>query len=153
VLAVVVGSALLGASMPAIDSGRVDHTDATVARQLETISARLQAMVARDDPTVAPGATLRTDVSLPHRSFTKASVTTLIFECSEGGTVARWRVGDGGWTHRRLVGLPVWTDAGSLTLRSPGTHRLVFGYRFVDDRRVVTVRRFKTDAATRPTHA
>ncbi|WP_324756755.1 DUF7311 family protein [Haloarcula sp. GH36] len=153
VLAVVIAAALIGASMPGIRTVRADHADATVARQLDTLSTRLQAMVERDDPAVGPGAQLRVDVRLPHRSFTRSRIRSLSITTDSNTTVATWSVGDRGQTRRRLVGLPLRTTGTDLTLRDPGTHRLVFGYRLDDGRMVVTVRRFKSDAAATVDHA
>ncbi|MFC6975574.1 hypothetical protein ACFQL1_14415 [Halomicroarcula sp. GCM10025709] len=147
VLAVVVTAALIGASMPGVRTVRADHADATVARQLETLSTRLQAMVERDDPTVGPGAQLRADVRLPRRSFTRSRITALSFLSDGDTTVATWRVSDGGRTRRLLVDFPLRTAGTEFTLRAAGTHRLVFGYRHHNGSRVVTVRRFKSDAA------
>lgn len=147
VIACVIAAALIGASMPAIQTVRADHADATVARQLDTLSTRLRAMVERDDPAVGPGAQLRVDIRLPHRSFVRSRITALSVHTESNTTVATWRVGDRGRTRRRLVDLPLRTPGTGLTLRAAGTHRLVFGYRRDDGQRVVTVRRFKTDAA------
>ena len=153
VIAVVITAALIGASMPAVQTVRIDHADATVARQLDTLSTRLQAMVERDDPALGPGAQLRVDIRLPHRSFVRSRITALSFRTDNNTTVATWRAGDRGWTRRRLVDFPLRSAGTDLALHTAGTHRLVFGYRIADERRVVTVRRFKTDAAATTAYA
>lgn len=146
-LAITVTAALLGASWPAVDSARVDHADATVTRQLDTLSERLRAMVVTDDPATGPGARLRAEIRLPHRQLTSARIAALSLVRDNGTTVARWRVGDAGRTRRTLLDYPLVAPGGRLTLRAAGTHRLVFGYRVAKGRPVVTVRRFKSDAA------
>lgn len=149
VVAVVLTAALFAVAMPAVSTARADAADSRVDRQLTALGERLQTLVATNDPTAGPGARHVTELTLPARTFTSAAVTRLTLAGNDGVGTASWRVGDASADSTRLVGVPIRTaDGGTLTLREPGTHRLVFSLRLRSDRTVVAVSRLggATDA-------
>ncbi|WP_277540385.1 DUF7311 family protein [Haloarcula laminariae] len=130
VLAVALTTALLAAVTPAIADAGADRADSAMDRQLGALADELGAMVETDDPTAGPGARHVAELRLPERSLTSAAVTRLRFGNRGGVAVASWRVGDGATSHTRLAGVPVRAaGGGALTIREPGTHRLVFELR------------------------
>ncbi|WP_262175704.1 DUF7311 family protein [Haloarcula laminariae] len=130
VLAVALTTALLAAVTPAIADAGADRADSAMDRQLGALADELGAMVETDDPTTGPGARHVSELRLPERSLTSAAVTRLRFSSRDGVAVASWRVGDGATSHARLAGVPVRAaGGGALTIREPGTHRLVFELR------------------------
>lgn len=142
VLAVALTTALLATATPAIALAGADRSDGRVDRQLSALSDELETMVATDDPTTAEGARHVVELRLPDRSLTSSAVTRLRFYSREGVGVATWRVGDRATHSTRLAGAPLRAaGGGALTLREPGTHRLVFALRSRDGETVLTVRR------------
>lgn len=143
VLAVVLTAALLAVATPAMADAGASRADSTMDRRLETLSTDLGTMVETDDPTAGRGARHVVELRVPGRSLTSAAVTRLRFASREGVGVASWRVGDGAETgSKRLAGVPIrGADSGALTLREPGTHRLVFELRSRAGEPVLTVRR------------
>jgi len=157
VLAVVLTTALLGASLPAIDDGRREHTHATVERELDRFERVARALRSTDDPVTGSGGARRlVTLSIPERSWSDAGLDVL--------TIAAWRNGSGGvitWRRpqgprqdRRLPGLPLRTAGdGPLRLATDGDHRLVLSLDGTPRNPVVTVRRFTTEDVTTPDHA
>jgi hypothetical protein len=143
VLAVVLTTALLSVATPAMAEAGANRADSTMDRQLGELSAELGTMVETDDPTAGRGARQIVELRLPARSLTSAAVTRLRFQSHEGVALASWRVGDGAKTSStRLAGVPVRAvDGGPVTLREPGTHRLVFELRARAGEPVLTVGR------------
>lgn len=130
VLAVVLTATLLSAVTPAMADAGADRADSAMNRQLGTLENDLERMVETDDPTAGRGARHVASVRLPGQSLTSAAVTRLRFVTREGVGLASWRVGDGATSHTRIAGVPVrGAGGGALTLREPGTHRIVFELR------------------------
>jgi len=149
VLAVVLTTALLAVVTPAMADAGANRADSTMDRQLETLAADLGRMVGTDDPTAGRGARHVAELRLPGRSLTSAAVTRLRFDSREGVAVASWRVGDDAGSRTRVAGVPVrGVSGGALTLREPGSHRLVFELRRRAGSPVLTVKRLggETDA-------
>lgn len=149
VLAVALAVALLGASLPAVDTARVERADATVERELRRLADEMRLLDRREDPATegARGPRWRVRVRLPRRSWTSAGIEHVSLSNRTGrnrsnGTVFRWRV-DGG--HRRAMYLPSVrvrpAEDGSLAFRTGGTHRLALGLVRDGGTTVVTVRR------------
>lgn len=141
VLAVALTAALLAVAVPAMSLAGADRADGALDRQLRTLSAELETMVATDDPTVGPGARHVAELRLPERTLTSAGHTRLRFYTREGVALATWRVGDRATSSTRLAGVPFGVDGGEFAIREPGIHRLVFELRAQDGDPVLTVRR------------
>lgn len=148
VLGVVLTATLLSVATPLLATASADAADSDVDRQLSGLGERLQTLVETNDPTVGEGARHVTELTLPGRSLTSAGVDRLRFYGRDGVGLATWRVGDRATRRTRLVGVPIRAVGGSLTLRQPGSHRLVFELRSRSDGPVLTVRRLggRTDA-------
>ena len=149
VLAVVLTATLLAAALPAMAAAGANRADSSMHRQLGVLSEDLETMVETDDPTVGRGARHVARLRLPDRSLTSAAVTHLRFASREGVAVASWRVGDSATSRTRLASVPVRGAGGEpVTLREPGTHRLVFELRSRAGKLVLTVKRLggETDA-------
>ncbi|MFC6756091.1 MULTISPECIES: DUF7311 family protein [Haloarcula] len=142
VLAAVLTAALLSPTLPAMADVGANRADSTMDRQLGSLSEELETMVETDDPTAGRGARHVTELRLPDRSLTSAAVTRLRFASREGVAVASWQVGDSATSRTRLAGTPVrGAGGGPVTLREPGTHRLVFELRARAGKPVLTVKR------------
>lgn len=152
VLAVAVMTALLGATAPALSTARADAANSAVERQLDDLAAELDRLVAADDATPNGDARRVVELRLPPRTYTNAGVDHLRFETRAGVGLATWQVESRTRT-KRLVGVPVRTTDSTQRLEEPGTHRLVFALTRSDGRRVLTVHRFKSEAAARSGYA
>lgn len=142
VLAVVLTATLLAVATPAMADAGADRADSSMERQLSSLESELGTMVETDDPTAGRGARHVAELRLPDQSLTSAAVTRLRFVARGGATVASWRVGDDATSHTRLAGAPVRGAGGeSMTLRKPGTYRLVFELRTRGGETVLTVAR------------
>jgi hypothetical protein len=126
VLAAVTTTALLAASSPALSAARADRADATVERQLSTLSERLSSLAAHNDATPAGAARQVVTLRLPERTVTTAAVDRLTVQTANGSCIATWTVGDRRRGREPLVDVPVRPTDGALVLREPGTHRLAF---------------------------
>ncbi|MBX0286096.1 DUF7311 family protein [Haloarcula salinisoli] len=149
VLAAVLTAALLAVALPAMADVGANRAESTMDRQLGTLGEELETMVETDDPTVGRGARHVAKLRLPDRSLTSAAVTRLRFLSREEVAVASWRVGDSATSRTRLAGVPVrGAGGGPVTVREPGTHRLVFELRSRAGKPVLTVKRLggETDA-------
>jgi len=86
VLAVVLTTALLGASLPAIDEARRDHTETTVGTELRAIERVATDLLNTDDPT-EDGARRVIEIRLPARSWSDAGVDAVTIGQSGPETV------------------------------------------------------------------
>lgn len=155
VLAVVLATALLAASLPAIDEARRDHTETTVGTELRTVERVATSLLATDDPT-EDGARRVLTVRLPARSWSDAGVDAVTIGQSRAGNGGRftWSARGGRQRIRRLPDVPLRTDDGdALTLESSGRHRLVLSLDGNRTAPVVTVRTFTSDDGASPAHA
>lgn len=157
VVAVALATALVGASMPAVQTARVDHAHGRVDIELETLVETAARLQERNDP-VPPdvGGARRTVVlHLPGRAWTATTVAYLIVPGPSSefppGTV-RYRVADGR-ERTRSTGVPLVGPRGGLQVTG-GRHRLVLEYIQQEDGPVVLVRHpeLKSDAVARPGH-
>lgn len=157
VLAVVLATALLGASLPAVDRARQDHSGTTVRTELDRVERAANSLIDADDPTiVGTGARRVVTVRLPKESWTDAGTDAVSFASSHEGPGGRlaWTV-RGGMRHvRHLPNVPLRTATGDpLTLRSAGNHRLVLSLDGTAVDPVVTIRRFTSDGGASTPHA
>lgn len=157
VVAVALATALLGASMPAVESARTDHAHGRVDIELEALAATAARLQDRNDP-VPPdvqGASRTVVVHLPDGAWTSGDIAYLVVPGPTSkyppGTV-RYRVA-GGRERTRSTGVPLVGPPGGLRMAG-GRHRLVLEYTRRADEPVVLVRHpdFKSDAGTTPGH-
>lgn len=133
-LAAALATALLAASLPAVESAAADRTAANLDRDVDAVQRAGASLLADDDP----GARRAVTVSLPAGSLTAVGVESLTIGCQSDCTV-EYTLGTGAARTRRL-GLPLATPDGPVRLGSPGDHRLTLRLVDGDDGRVVTVR-------------
>lgn len=127
VIAVVVATALLAASLPAVDSARADRTAAQLDGELAALSDSAASLVDRDDATATglPGARRVVSLTIPARSWTAAGVDSVTVGCRDEcrrPTVSYTL--DNGRTRRVHLDLPLVVADGPLVFRASGTHRL-----------------------------
>lgn len=127
VLAAVLATAVLGASLPAVEDARADRTatalDASIAELSASGSALAVGNDAPSDPAVAPTRTVA--FSLPRPTWTAAAVEYVAVGGSPGGPGNRSAVTyatEGGGEARRLlsVPVPVRTPGGPVVFRGHG---------------------------------
>lgn len=155
VLAVVLTTALLGVSLPAIDDARRGHTETTVGTELREIERAATGLLDTDDPA-EDGARRVVTVHLPARSWSDAGVDAVTIGQSRAGSGGRftWSAEGGTRLVRRLPEIPLRTDGGdAVTLDAPGRHRLVLSLDGTRTDPVVTVRTFTSDDGASPAHA
>lgn len=157
VLGTLLAVAVVGASVPAVDSARIEATDSRLRGELTSVRAAIADLLVRDDPTRGPGARRVLTVRLPRRSWGQAGTARVALGVAgPGGDVLAWQARGGG---RRTLRLPARLrapgEADALVLRRPGRHRLVLALVPDDGEPVVTVRRhtFKSENGTSPAHA
>lgn len=142
VLAVVLAAALLGVSLPVVDTARVSHAEAnteTAIQRLDTAATTL----ANENDAVAPrreGARRQHVLRLPQRSWGSAGIDALRFPPPGTDRPPTWRVTGGNWTPID-ASVPLVGPPDGLTLESGGRHRLTLRYRRSGDRAVVVVTR------------
>lgn len=155
VLAVALTTALLGASLPAIDDARRDHTESTVGTELRGIERAATNLLDTDDPT-ENGARRVVTVRLPARSWSDAGVDAVTIGRSRAGHGGRltWAAVGGRQRVRRFPDVPLRTgDGDALTLEASGRHRLVVSLAGNGTDPVVTVRTFTSDDGATGAHA
>lgn len=141
VLAVLIAAALLGLSMPVVDSARVGHADSQVRSELTDLEAVAADLRAESDPTPpgVPGARIERTLVLPPRSWGNAGIAQLTLPGSADAPV-RWHVHSGEMRTVRQSP-PMVAPPEGLELREPGTHRLELSLQRRDGRSVVVVSR------------
>lgn len=144
VVTVVIATALLAASLPAVDSARGDRTAAHLDGELATLTDAAASLVDRDDPTPpsVSGARRVVTLTLPTRSWTAAGVDSLTVGCR--AACPRPTLGytlDTGRTRRVAVDLPLVVPDGPLVVRESGTHDLWLTLERDDDGVAVVVQR------------
>lgn len=153
VLAVLVTTALLAASLPAVDAARRDHTDAVVREQIDGVVRAARTLAATNDPVAGPGARRVVAVHLPARSWVHAGVHALRIAGGTNGSGGRfrWRPTDGHQRTRRVPGLRLRTHHDrSVSVSEPGRHLLALALDGTPARPVVTVQRVGTDPRSDP---
>jgi|GEM_PF-366435 len=155
VLAVVLTTALLGASLPAIDEARLEHTETTVGTELRALERAATDLLATDDPT-EDGARRVVEIRLPARSWSDAGVDAVTIGQSRtaGGGRLTWTATGGRQRVRHLPEVPLRTGDGTpLTLEGAERHRLVLSLDGNRTAPIVTVRTFTSDDGTSGAHA
>lgn len=154
VLAVVLATALVGATLPALGDARRDHTAATVESELAPLERDASRLLATDDAVPGDGARRVVRIDLPAESWADAGVTSVALAAADNGSgaVFAWQVAGGRRHERRHPSIPLATpDGGPVRFRSPGSHRLVLE---LDGRpgdpRVVARRFTRADGARTP---
>jgi hypothetical protein len=152
VLAVAVMTALVGATAPALSTARADAANSTMERQLTELATELETLAEGDDATANGDARRAVEIRLPTRTYTSAGVRYLQFTERSGVGVATWGVESREQTEQ-LVDIPIRTTSSTARLEEPGTHRLVFVLTRAEGQRVLTVHRFKSEAAAKGGYA
>ena len=152
VIAVAIMTALFGATAPALSTARADAANSAMERQMDELAAELATLVETNAATLDGDAQRVVEIRLPAQTYTSAGVDHLGFSAQAGVGLATWQVASQKQTEQ-LVDIPLRTTASTDRLNEPGTHRLVFVLTRSDGRRVLTVHRFKSEAAARRGHA
>ncbi|SFR37694.1 DUF7311 family protein [Halogeometricum limi] len=127
VLAAVLTTAVLGASLPAVEDARADRASTAVDADVERLSAAGSSLAHGSDPTRDPAtAPTRTEtVTLPPPTWSSAELAYVAVGGSPNGpgnrSVVTYAVDDGPETSRRLsLPLPISTPDGPVVLRGRG---------------------------------
>lgn len=141
-LAVVLASALLAASLPAIDDARRERTVARLDRAIDRLRDAAAAIRTDDparDPSLAPRRVVR--VRLTDRSWTTGQVDALRIDGRGPDRTARvsYRL-RGGRSISRRIDAPIETPE-PVVLRGRGVHRLALRFLLRGDRPVAVLRR------------
>ncbi|WP_340100825.1 DUF7311 family protein [Salinibaculum salinum] len=123
-LAVLVGAALLGLSLPVVDDARVGHADSQVRTELDTLETAAERLHSESDPVAAgtPGARIERTVVLPTRSWGTAGLDRLRIPARTNERI-RWQVA-GGQVQTRHTNPPLVAPPDGLKLRERGRIRL-----------------------------
>lgn len=128
VLSVLLSTALVGVSLPAIDQAGVESSDARVQAELGHLRTAIQTLPQKTDPVHSEAmATHQTiTLTLPEKTWTSAPVEYVVIEPTATGGRLRWKVEDG---HEHTIFLQkasIQTPGNSteMQLTTPGTHRL-----------------------------
>jgi hypothetical protein len=156
VVAVVLASALLAASLPGIELAARERSEATLTAEADRLRTAIVDLRQRES-AVGSGAGARrvVAVELPARSRTAAGETTLalggvpgqVRSDGQSAVDLAWQVGDGTVTTRRLPGSQVvhYPDGRvrdePLVLESPGPHRIALTRIEHDGETLIGVRR------------
>lgn len=156
VVAVVLASTLLAASLPALDLAARERTEAVLAAEGDRVQTAISDLRHRESAVDAEtGARRIVTVELPARTRTDAGVVAFALGGVPGdgaatnrtGVDLAWQVQEGELTARRLPGVRVVhlrngrIAAEPLVLESPGEHRLALTRVERDGRRLIGVRR------------
>lgn len=155
VLAIVLTTALLGVSLPAIDDARQDHTETTVRTELQRLERAATNLLDTDDPA-DDGARRVVTVTMPARSWADVGIDSVALGPSRTGSGGRltWAVEGGTRRVRRLPEIPIRTvDGDALAINASGRHRLVLSLDEAQNDPVVTVRRFTNHEEPTGAHA
>lgn len=145
VLIVLLTGALLGVTMPLVETARVDHGEAQVTSELGRLETAAQTLAAQNDPVPGnhSGARRTFTLTLPARTWSTAGLTLLRWERAPNRSRLQWGVAGGsGHTQQLADGLVV-GPPGGLELRAGGRHRLVLSLTARDGDPAVVVHRPK----------
>ncbi|MBO4246856.1 ABC transporter [Halomicrobium sp. IBSBa] len=146
VLAVVLATALVAATLGPIDDARRQRASATVSDQASDLERAADTLLETDDPIAGPGARRVVTLRVPPRTWTSGGVERVSLRPSTDQTPARlsWLLTGGQPRTRQLLGVPLRTADGSpVVLRRSGPHRLVISLDGRPGVPVLTVRRLK----------
>lgn len=160
VMAVVLATALLATSVPAVETARREYSDGRVDAEVLTLERAIRDVHARDvavrDRTAGPRRVVT--VRLPPRSWQSAPIEYVAI----GGPKARsipagdavdvtWKLAGSPAHEHRVPGVRVVGSGANhrssdpLILSEPGTHRLVVSKQRAENETVVTVSRLDSD--------
>lgn len=127
VLAVVLASALLGATLPLVERARVGHSEAQVSSELDRLETAATDLADRNDPVPAnrTGARRTLTLRLPENSWARAGVSRLTVGPASAPKPLRWQVDGGDVHHSRLADGLIVGPADGLELGSGGRKRVV----------------------------
>jgi len=145
-------TALVGATAPALSTARSDAANSAMERQLNELATELETLAEADDATANGDARRAVEIRLPTQTYTSAGVSYLQFTERSGVGVATWEVESREQTEL-LVDIPIRTTPSTARLAEPGTHRLVFVLTRAEGQRVLTIHRFKSEAAAKGGYA
>lgn len=155
VFAVVVSTALLGASLPAIDDAREVSARSQIRGQLEQLDRAAQTLIDRNDvpPPGIAGPRRTVTLALPERTWGSSGTSWVRIPGVDGSRLT-WRLG-GGSTGRFRPSAPLTGENGGLTIRGEGRTRLSLTLRRIDSEPVVVVSRpdFISEGRTSLVHA
>lgn len=139
--------ALLAASLPAIDSARVQHSEARIAAEVQRLERAATALAAENDAVeTGQPARSRLTLHLPSRSWGNSGVGQfrILPGCATRDVV--WSARGGRRQSHRLSSVTLVGATGGLGIADGGRSRLVLELRRQDDRRLVVVRRPRSNA-------
>jgi hypothetical protein len=123
VIAVALAVGILGASLPAIESARVDHADARLDAEVSKLE-RIATSLARENAVVAAcPARRQVTLSLPTRSWGTSGTETLDIPPDPGGRDVVWTPRGGSTTRRTFADVSLVAPPG-FALETGGRHRL-----------------------------
>lgn len=145
VLSVLLSTALVGVSLPAIDQAALEATDTRVQADLRQFQSAVQTLPQQTDPVGPDDALIHQTITLtlPEKSWTSAPLEYVQIEPTRTGGILRWQV-NGGHEHTIFVEkVPIQTpeSATGIHLTKPGTHRLSLTLVERNEERVVVLRR------------
>lgn len=140
-LAVLIGVALLGLTLPAVDDARVGHADSQVRNELDQLETAAELLQSGSDPAApdAPSARVDRTVALPTQTWGTAGLERLRIPASADGNV-RWQV-TGGQPKTMHISPPLVAPPDGLTLHERGRHRLTLSLEQRDGDTVIVVAR------------
>lgn len=152
VVAVALATALLGTTLPAVETAQRERTETRIAGEVDRLATAIADLRAREQAVAARGARRVVTVHIPRRDWDHASVAYLaVGGRTDGGPAVRdgtaivWRVDGGPERRRRMPGTrvePVATPCDRpLVIREPGRHRIALSLVWRDGERRVLVRR------------
>lgn len=139
--------ALLAASLPAIESARVQHSEARIAVEVQRLERAATALAAENDVVDAgQPARARFTLHLPSRSWGESGVEQFRIpsRCATRDVV--WSARGGRRQSRRMASVTLVGAAGGLEIADGGRSRLVLELRREGDRRVVVVSRPRSNS-------
>ena len=152
VVAVALAAALLGTTLPAVETAQRERTETQFAGEVDRLTTAIADLRAREQAVAARGARRVVTIHVPQRDWDHAGVDYITLggaPCTgptarEGAAIA-WRVIGAPERRRRIPGVPVeavTTPSGRpLVVREAGTHRIVLSLVMRGGERRVLVRR------------
>ena len=139
--------ALLAASLPAIESARVQHSEARIAAEIQHLDRAATTLAAENDAVEAgQPARARLTLHLPSRSWGDSGVEQVRFPPACATREVVWSARGGRRQSHRVSSVALAGAAGGLVIADGGRSRLVLELRRERGRRLVVVRRPRSNA-------
>lgn len=141
-IAIALAVALLGASLPTVETARIQHSEARVVAEVQRLERTATALGAENEVVdTGQPARSRFTLRLPSRSWGEAGIERfrLLPGCATGDVV--WTVRGGSEQSYRFSTVRLSGPAGGLVISDGGRSRLVLELRRERGRRVVVARR------------